>query len=139
MTIEASITDDVATCHAIRAEVFVVEQGISLEEDIDGLDEEATHFLLHVDGSAVGTARVLVSDGVGKVGRVAILKSHRGQGLGNVIMGAISDHARDAGLKKLVLGSQTTATGFYEGLGYVAEGDEFMDAGIQHMKMVLEL
>jgi len=130
------VTRDIAACRALRREVFINEQGVSEADEVDGLDDSAIH-LLAVDGDApVGTARLLVKGAVGKIGRVCVLPAARGTGLGAaLILAALEELRRVPGVTEACLGSQSHATGFYEKLGFVVEGDEFLDAGIPHRHM----
>ncbi|NJM84554.1 MAG: GNAT family N-acetyltransferase, partial [Tabrizicola sp.] len=79
---EIAVTGDIATCRALRRAVFIEEQGVSEADEIDDLDGEAVHLLAHVDGRAVGSARLLVRGETGKIGRVCVLPEARGAGLG---------------------------------------------------------
>ena len=123
----------------IRARVFIEEQNVPEAEERDGRDGEALHLIAFADGTPVGTARILVQDGLGKIGRVAVLASHRGTGLGKALIRAALDQIKAEGLGRAKLGAQTHAIGFYESLGFVAEGPEYMDAGIPHRDMVRDL
>src|SRR5205807_2118636 len=107
--------------------------------EMDEHDETADHFLVEISGEIVGTARIVdLGEGVGKIGRVAILKSHRGQGLGLKLMQLVIEAARTR-YSTLTLDAQLQVIPFYEKLGFVAEGDVFLDAAIEHRKMRLEL
>lgn len=133
-------TDDIAVCHSLRHEVFVLEQHVTLEEEIDGRDADALHFLAVRDGRAVGTARVLFDGDVAIIGRVCVLKPERGRGTGAEIMRQIlADLRAQKNLVRASLGAQLHAIAFYEGLGFHAEGPEFDDAGIPHRWMHIEL
>jgi ElaA protein len=133
-------TRDIAACHLIRKLVFVDEQGIALVEDIDGLDDQATHFLAVENGTPVGTARVLEKGRTGKIGRLAVLKSHRSKGIGAaIIRAALNDLDARPHIKEARLGAQIDAIAFYEALGFTPEGDEFLDAGLPHQEMVRRL
>ncbi len=133
-------TRDIATCQALRRVVFIVEQGVSLADEVDGRDGEARHLLVWHDGIAVGTARVLVDGDVGKIGRVCVLQEARGLGLGAGLIRAAVEVLRDVpGISKVKLGAQVHALGFYERLGFAAFGPVYMDAGIAHRDMVLGL
>lgn len=137
---EIVITRDIAACHRVRIAVFVDEQGISVEEDLDGMDESATHLLATVEGTPVGTARMLEKGNVGKIGRLAVLKPYRGQGLGAAIMrAALADLAARPHITEARLGAQIEAVAFYQALGFTPEGDEFLDAGLPHQEMVRPL
>lgn len=124
---------------ALRMVVFVEEQAVPPEEELDAYDLTATHFLLRRAGKPeeiVGTARLLdKGDGVGKVGRVAILQAERGKGLGAQLMRFVEETAQAQGYRHLHLDAQCYAIPFYEKLGYVAEGEVFLDAGIEHRFM----
>ena len=122
----------------LRMDVFVVEQGVSAEIEIDGKDDDAEHAVVFDpsgDGSVLATARLLTVQGVGIVGRVAVRKDRRGTGLGAVVMFAIEDRARERGLPVLELHAQLAAEGFYARLGYEAYGDAYLEAGIPHVSM----
>ncbi len=121
---------------AVRRAVFIEEQGVpeSLERDSD--DARAYHFLLTNAGTPIGAARLLQRDfGLGKVGRVAILSSHRSGGLGRILMDSVETEARVYGFTRRYLHAQTPVVGFYERLGWQSEGDEFYEADIPHYKM----
>jgi predicted GNAT family N-acyltransferase len=122
-------------CYAIRRDVFVDEQAVPLELELDEYDDAATHFLLRDGDAPLATARLLDKGGRAKIGRVAVRRGARGRGLGLVLMRAVLDEARRRGFAEAVLDSQTYAIPFYERLGFMAEGDEFDDAGIPHFLM----
>lgn len=139
MTLRVGPTDDLSSCLSIRAAVFTDEQGISSEEDQDGLDDTAIQFLLTHADEPIGTARMLIDDTVGKIGRVAVLKSHRGAGHGKRLIEAAIAKATALGLARVKLGAQVDAIGFYSALGFSPVGDVFDDAGIPHQMMVRDL
>ena len=131
-----SLTDDLATCHALRRTVFTEEQNVSVADEVDGRDGAALHLLACVDGAAVGCARLLLADDVAKIGRVCVLKKMRGKGLGAAIIRACLDVARaQPGVTRARLGAQTHALAFYEKLGFSAYGPVYDDAGIPHQDM----
>ena len=134
------VTEDVPTCQALRRVVFIDEQGVSEADEVDGLDGRAIHLLAWDEACPVGTARLLVKGATGKIGRVCVLPEARGLGLGAALIEAALDVLRgQAGVAVACLGSQSHATGFYEKLGFVVEGDEFLDAGIPHRHMRCDL
>lgn len=134
------LTDDIPTCHALRRAVFIDEQGIAEADEYDDRDAEAIHLLAWRDGEAVGTARILLAGHVGKIGRVCVLSEARGTGLGAQLIRAAMDVLRSRhGITHARLGAQLGAMGFYEKLGFVAEGDVYDDAGIPHRDMIREL
>lgn len=132
---------DMAICFAIRSEVFVKEQKVPIEIEFDDNDSDASHFLLRTsDGQPAGTARLRYADGRAKIERVAIRASHRGKGLGKLLMESIIEKIRtDARAARAALGAQVHAIPFYESLGFVVTGDEYMDANIPHKDMELAL
>lgn len=139
MSVEIVETRDIAACQAIRRVVFTEEQGVSTADEVDGRDEEALHLIAVAGGCEVGTARMLIDGQTGKIGRVAVLKPHRGTGLGKGLILAAVEVLKSRGVKTAKLGAQTHAIGFYEALGFTAEGPEFDDAGIPHRMMVRPL
>lgn len=121
---------------AVRRTVFVEEQGVPEHREIDGKDDEATHFLATEDGDPVGAARLReYGDGVGKVERVAVVEPRRSEGLGRDLMDAVEATAVDRGYEELVLHAQVPVVAFYERLGYEITSEEFEDAGIPHREM----
>ena len=151
-----------AVIFEIRMKVFVEEQNVPVEEELDAYDATATHFAViraddiswgiapnEAEGGAkkalsepraIGTARMIDKGaGIGKIGRVAILKESRGKGLGFLLMRSIEAEAKQLGFKTLILEAQLYAVPFYEKLGYVAEGEIFLDANIEHRLMKKEL
>ena len=127
-------------CLALRRRVFIDEQQVPEDLEVDGLDPACVHVLVEVDGVTVGTARLRITDeGVAKAERVAVSRSRRGEGIGRRVMRALEREAAARGRDAVVLGAQTDALPFYEKLGYDAYGPEFMDAGIPHRMMRLPL
>ncbi|OLZ42055.1 acetyltransferase [Natrinema saccharevitans] len=121
---------------AVRREVFVAEQGVDEELEYDDHDETATHFVAYDRAEPIGAARLReYEDGVGKVERVAVLESHRDEGVGRALMDALERRAADEGLTTLKLHSQTRAADFYRELGYERRGSVFEEAGIPHVEM----
>ncbi len=127
--------EDREGCYAVRMKVFVEEQGVPPWEEMDEYDDVAEHFLVAVDGQVVGTARLVdKGEGVGKIGRVAVLPEYRGRGFGRDLMRQVME----AGFRRfqtLMLDAQLAVIPFYEALGFAAEGDVFLDAGIEHRRM----
>ena len=114
-------TTDLAACHALRRTVFIEEQNVPEAEEMGDLDGDAVHLLAtDAEDRPVATARLLDKDDIGKIGRVC-------------------DALAARGVRQVRLGSQTHAMGFYEKLGFVAEGPVYDDAGIPHRDMALDL
>lgn len=131
----AITTEELDACYAIRMEVFVTEQQVPLEEEIDAYDPIARHFLLDIDGAPAGTARLVeYREGTGKIGRVAVRKEYRGRGGGSALMRQLMDEGFGA-YDTLILDAQVPVIAFYERLGFAAEGSVFLDAGIPHRRM----
>lgn len=131
-----SVVSDFAPCVALRRTVFIEEQGIAEADEIDTLDAEAIHILATDNGTPVGTARILLQGDIGKIGRICVLPSHRGTGLGqNIVRTALAHLKTIPGVTKAKLGAQNHAIGFYESLGFVAYGPFYDDAGIPHRDM----
>lgn len=134
------VTDDIASCRALRRAVFIDEQGVAEADEMDDLDGEAIHLLAFVEGEPVGTARILLRGTSGRIGRVCVLPEARGTGLGRQLIRASMDVLRSRpGITHATLAAQVQAIGFYERLGFVASGPEFDDAGIPHRDMTREL
>jgi len=133
------VTEDLAACHALRRTVFIEEQNVPEELEIDDLDEIAIHLLAFLDDRPVGTARLFVKGEVGKIGRVCVLPEARGTGLGAALIRAACQQLKDRGCITAQLGSQTQALPFYEKLGFAASGPIYDDAGIPHRDMMKRL
>ena len=139
MTLAIEPTRDIATCRHLRRVVFIEEQGVPEEDELDDKDDDAIHLLATLDGTPAGSARLLLMGDTGKIGRVCVLKPHRGTGLGAALIRAALEELRAQGMKTAKLGSQTHAIPFYERLGFTPTGPDYMDAGIPHRDMVLTL
>lgn len=132
--------EDIALCLELRRVVFIEEQQVPEHEEVDGDDVRCTHILARNNGKALGAARFQYIDHKAKIQRVCVIKEARGTGLGSELMRSILDVIKaDGKVQTAVLGSQTHALAFYEKLGFVAFGDEYLDAGILHrdMKIIL--
>jgi predicted GNAT family N-acyltransferase len=122
---------------AVRHAVFVEEQKVPPELEWDDADERAFHVLATAaDGTPIGTARLKLD---GRIGRMAVVKSWRGRGVGSKMLSALLDVARKQGCKTVRLHAQTQAVGFYARHGFTAAGVEFQEAGIAHRVMELKL
>jgi predicted GNAT family N-acyltransferase len=122
----------IAKIRNIRHRVFSVEQGIDREADFDGRDGEAVHALIQISGEYVATGRMLMD---GHIGRLAVLKSWRGKGLGRMIVEALTAEAGNRGIARVFLGAQKQAEGFYQKIGFRQFGEPFMEVGIEHVHM----
>ena len=131
--------DELETILEIRRIVFIEGQSVPVHEERDGLDGQAIHLIAFDEGRPVGTARLLIHDGYGKIGRVAVLEDVRGKGYGKAIMQKSLEVLREEGAPAARLAAQIHAVGFYEALGFEAYGDPFLDAGILHRNMTMTL
>lgn len=121
----------------IREKVFMDEQQVPEELELDGLDDGSVHLLASdMKGRPIGTARLLPD---GQIGRMAVLPEWRSHGIGSVLLERLIDIAREHGLKQVKLDAQDQAIGFYEQHGFSIEGEEFLDAGIPHRRMTMRL
>lgn len=118
---------------AIRFEVFVHEQQVPPEEELDATDADCVHALAfnHL-GEPIGTGRLLPD---GHIGRMAVLKASRGNGVGAAILLRLTEQARARGFTQVVLSAQTHARAFYAKYGFKEEGEEYLDANIAHILM----
>ena len=125
----------------VRERVFVAEQGVPAELELDEHDPSCVHALARDEaGRVVGTGRLLPAHAhgariVSHVGRMAVLKEWRGRGVGGALLARLIDAARARGDTEIVLSAQTHAQGFYRAHGFLEEGDAFLEAGIPHRTM----
>lgn len=125
----------------IRTTVFVREQGVPQELEWDLEDLSALHAVVMDDqGKALATGRLLShAPGVARIGRMAVLAEQRGRGLGRQVLLALMQAARQRGDRQVVLHAQTSAQGFYAQAGYCPKGEVFVEAGIDHIEMWVDL
>ena len=129
--------DGEAELRAIRLAVFVVEQHVPEALEWDDLDVPSMHALARTrDGTAIGCGRLLPD---GHVGRMAVLASWRGRGVGGALLQALVALARERGHPQAILNAQVQAMAFYARHGFVATGEQFDEAGIDHRVMVRPL
>lgn len=132
----ATWPDDQATLKAIRFEVFVSEQGVPAELEVDNNDPLSIHAIAWVNGQAAACGRLLPD---GHIGRMAVRQPWRGQGVGAAVLTHLMARARQRGDREVVLSAQTHAVGFYKKFGFVAEGKTYLDCDIPHQDMRLAL
>ena len=127
---------DLARAYTIRRRVFIEEQRVPEEIELDEDDARAFHALAIVDGDAIGCGRMLDhGDDEVKIGRMAVLTEYRGTGVGREILRFLISHARTLGKHKAILHAQLSAEGFYLKEGFTPVGGVFDEAGIAHRKM----
>ncbi len=144
--LKAVSESDLAQTKAIRMTVFVDEQKVPAEHEMDEFDPIAHHWLLLslTQGiwTAIGTIRLYEEEaepGIGRLGRMAVLKAHRGNGNGRKLISALEAFAWDSGLSKITLHGQYDVKGFYASCGYTQVSDEvFEEEGILHVHMAKE-
>ncbi|WP_219115724.1 GNAT family N-acetyltransferase [Janthinobacterium sp. UMAB-56] len=121
---------------AIRFEVFVDEQKVPAEIELDDMDAVCLHAVAYNDfGAAIGTGRLLPD---GHIGRMAVRQPGRGTGVGGAILHLLMEKARARGDAAVVLNAQTVAAPFYARHGFVQQGEQFEEAGIAHVEMRLQ-
>lgn len=116
----------------IRFQVFVDEQRVPAEIELDEHDASCVHALAYDDGKPIGTGRLLPD---GHIGRMAVLKAWRGRGAGRALLRALMDAARLRGDREVLLSAQVHAAGFYRAEGFEPEGPVYEEAGIPHQAM----
>jgi predicted GNAT family N-acyltransferase len=132
---EARSDDEVAAALELRSRVFCGEQGVSFEADQDGRDGEATHVVAVEDGVVIGTCRLLFRSTIARLGRLAVERGRRGDGVAAAILREADRLALDAGADSIALHAQTYALTLYENAGYTEYGPPFVEEGIEHVAM----
>lgn len=131
-----------AKAFAVRRRVFVEEQHVPFELEHDEFDQNATHVLILINQQQVATGRLFADplvSGVARLGRVAVLKEFRGRGLGARVCQTLLEIAREEGFTRVLLHAQLSVEAMYEKMGFARSGDEFEEAGISHVEMILAL
>ena len=125
---------------SILQEVFVQEQGVPAELELDEFDPAAFHALAFDNGCCIGTGRLMILvDGQAQIGRMAVLAQYRNQGIGLKLLERLTDLAKSHGANSILLHSQLSAIPFYEKLDFKPEGPTYDEAGIAHRNMILLL
>lgn len=124
-----------ATAFALRHVVFVDEQGVPVELELDEHDATALQLVALQGERIVGTCRVVRDRDRAKFGRLVVARDARGAGVGSALLAEAERRARADGARRMLLAAQTAAVGLYERAGYSARGDVFLDAGIEHVTM----
>lgn len=141
-TIVIKREEDLKKAFQIRKEVFVIEQGVPLEDEFDAFDTlngACEHILVYYNEKPAGTGRIRIVNDFGKLERICILKPLRKLGLGKEIIEALEKIAIKKGVSQVKLHGQTQAEGFYQKLGYKRASEVFMEDGIPHILMEKEL
>ena len=133
---KASTPEEMAGLRALRLEVFVREQGVKAEEELDALDKLALHVIAWDGREVVGTGRlVFLSAGEAQIGRMAIRAALRRGGIGSDVLGFLEGEAKAQGVQRVLLHAQTYVASFYRYHGYLEDGATFQEAGIEHILM----
>lgn len=119
----------------VRRAVFVEEQKVPAEREVDEYDKSAIHFVAYVEKIPVAAGRLRLLDEYGKLERICVLKEFRSRTYGREVISEMEAVIRENNLPKAKLNSQTYVVNFYEELGYRVVSDEFIDAGIPHVAM----
>jgi predicted GNAT family N-acyltransferase len=132
----ASSTEDINAVRSIRQQVFIDEQGV--DESLEWTDQDADYIYVLAqdeDQAPIGTGRVLVQSDVATIGRMAVLPHWRSLGIGSAILSRLIEIAKTYEAETFVLSAQVQAIGFYQSHDFVASGEVYLDAGIEHRKM----
>ena len=129
-----------ASFRNLRIEIFVKEQGVPEENEFDDFDLQVPHLVIFLDGEAVATGRVIpYGENTVKIGRIAVKKDKRGLHLGEKIVLELLRKSKEDGAKKVYVGAQTHAVGFYEKCGFTLVGTpEYLEEKIPHYDMYLK-
>ena len=132
--------DDFENALAVRLRVFVQEQSVPIEEEVDDQDNEAVHAIAELKGIIVATGRLILQQfPIVYIGRMAVDIDHRRHGIGGKLLRFLEDHARDIGGDKVILHAQEYVKSFYVSHGYEEQGEVFMEANIPHVLMSKDL
>ena len=124
--------------YSIRKHVFIEEQGVPEEMELDEFDPSAQHALAYADSQCIGTARLAVlPENIGRIGRMAVIPKYRKQGFGSQLLHALLEQGKRLGITQFELHAQLSAIPFYEQFGFHSQGDTYDEAGIAHRDMIL--
>ena len=123
----------------IRRQVFIKEQNVPEEIEIDGFDSKSEHFIAYFSNEPIGCARIRADNNIVKLERIAIIQKHRGKGFGQQLTNFLIDYCKNQDYKEIHLHSQTYIADFYEKLGFIPIGKTFYDAGIEHIEMYMKI
>ncbi|WP_255537610.1 GNAT family N-acetyltransferase [Polynucleobacter sp. JS-Fieb-80-E5] len=124
----------------VRQEVFILEQRVPAELELDEFDPSAAHALAYLESHCIGTGRLVdLGGGRSQIGRMAVLAQFRHQGVGRQILEGLVHLAQSQGAKSIVLHSQIASIPFYQKLGFQVQGPTYDEAGIAHRNMILVL
>ena len=130
--------DGLSQLKNIREKVFIQEQKVTPQLEWDGMDEKAIHFLVFNDKAAIGCARAIVIKDHMQLGRMAVLKEYRGQGIGSALLEKAMTIAKLNQLSAIYISAQCHAIDFYKKFGFEVKSDIYLDAEIPHRDMTLD-
>jgi predicted GNAT family N-acyltransferase len=129
--------------YSVRKRVFIEEQGVPEEMELDEFDLNAQHALAYTGSECIGTARLVTLSGsvgsIGRIGRMAVLSKYRGQRVGKQLLEALLKASQSQEIKQVELHAQVSVIPFYEQFGFIAQGDIYDEAGIPHRDMILRI
>ena len=131
--------DGLSQLKNIREKVFIQEQKVTPQLEWDGMDEKAIHFLVFNDKAAIGCARAIVIKDHMQLGRMAVLKEYRGQGIGSALIEKAMTTAKLNQLSAIYISAQCHAIDFYKKFGFEVTSDIYLDAEIPHRDMTLDI
>lgn len=120
----------------VRRKVFIKEQNVPEEDEFDEKDSVSHHVVIYATGKPVATGRLFKTGEDWLIGRIAVLKDLRGKHLGKLIVENLLERAAEIEEADVHVHAQTHAVNFYKKLGFIAFGDTFLEAGIEHISMV---
>lgn len=128
--------EDMEDAFNVRREVFIKEQNVPEEEEFDEEDLISHHIVVYAAGRPVATGRLFKSGNGWLIGRISVLKKYRGKQAGKLVVEKLLEKAAELKAGDIHVHAQTHAAGFYEKFGFIAYGDTFLEAGIEHVSMV---
>ena len=126
---------ELAAALVLRHDVFCTEQGVPVQEELDGRDGEGIHLVALGDGALLGTCRLVIVGRTAQFSRLAVRADARRRGIATALLAAADQETLTAGADRLVLHAQTYAQALYEQAGYRPRGRVFVEAGIEHITM----
>jgi predicted GNAT family N-acyltransferase len=136
IVLAASWNDDCDELIQLRTRVFVEEQKVPSSLEIDGRDADCAHVKAIIDDVMIGTGRLLPN---GFIGRMCVLREYRNRGIGTMMLKNLVQQAADSGHQKVSLNSQSYVIPFYQNFGFTTDSEEFIEAGILHRRMILNI
>lgn len=136
---KVTTNEELALAFQIRKLIFVKEQGVAPEIELDEYDAICDHILILDDNNPIATGRIREIDGKAKLQRICVLPNYRGKGVGKLVIENLEKLAREKNLLTSILNAQYHAREFYEKLGYETISDIFMEQNIEHVSMIKKL